>query len=419
MTLDTELTRTTALVRTAGACWGWVDGRDESQLALWSPQQRRLHLLNATAAAAWELVGQPLLIDDLVDGLAQTYQVSAEVVRADIEPVLHGLVAAGLLRDSDSPEHAGPPRPINLAQANERPLRSRTGNSGSTTIGPIRALDCPMLVDVHDPELFDALVPILDPLLDSEIDLRDDETCIRLSVRPQGSGWAVERNGVAATRAVGRGRALRAVLGEVNSAPLHERTNRVVLHSAGIEFGAAQRGSIVLFPGISNSGKSTLAAQLVVRGHGYITDEALAITCGSTWAQPFHKALCIEPSGHHAVANLEAAATQPRLSNTWDIDPRKLGGGYLSNGGEISSVVFPTYTEGAETALCVIEPLDALQRLIANAFDFTSAGPRAFETLLDIANNIPAYTLIHGGDGSQIEVLEATFGSSAQKPVAP
>ena len=405
MTADAALS--VSLQRSPDACWGVVAGAEEDQLVLWSPTERRLRVLNHTAASVWDLFERPQRQFELVEALAEAYGASPEMVESDVTVLVDELVEVGFLCDSAEVE----------LSIGEQAHNAATGviEPGMATIGPIGALGSSILVGVDDAELHQALSAILDPLATATNECWAGPE-IEISVVAADEELSVFRNGALRARSSNRDHILRSVLAEVNAAPLEHVRSAVVLHAAGAAFpGAAGSNgqSLVVFPGVSNAGKSTLVSQLCLRGHAYLTDEAVAIEVGSLEAQPFHKSICIESSAQQVLSELSEVLPRPLLSKTWDIDPRRVGSGRLAAADSIAALVFPKYSHGATTSLEAMQPFEALQRLIANAFDFASVGQPAFAALVQLANTVPAFALDHGGDGTQLDELEHRFGRTA------
>lgn len=76
-----------------------------------------------------------------------------------------------------------------------------------------------------------------------------------------------------------------------------ELTASVLLHTPLLGFHAAvveTPSGVMAFPGHSGLGKTTLAAAFLLRGHGYLSDEALAIDRHSGIASPFPRPLALE-----------------------------------------------------------------------------------------------------------------------------
>ena len=63
------------------------------------------------------------------------------------------------------------------------------------------------------------------------------------------------------------------------------------MHAGAIEW----RDRVVLLPGVSNAGKSTLVAGLVRAGARYLTDEAACLDHETLVVRPFPKAIALDP----------------------------------------------------------------------------------------------------------------------------
>ena len=379
--------------RSPHVCWGTM-GDD---LLLWSSDDRRLHVLNSTAANVWLLADEPTTIEAMVGELSRSYGIDAGHIVGDVAGLVERFLEAGLCVDAEAQELCPPPITVD-----DKPSKiDRT----ATLLGPFRALGVPLILDVDDELLRIELSRILDPLRDITIDLdaeQLDEYLIRLRVRCEDGIWNLTNNGRSVSRTSSRPNALRAVLSECNAAPLRVLQSAVVFHAAAADLG----DGLVLFPGVSNAGKSTLVTQLVLRGHEYLTDEAVAVDVDSLHAVPFHKSICIEEGSQHLVPELSPAAG---LTATWDVDPRTVGPGRLSPGGVIRAIVFPTFRADCATEVRPLEPFDVMQKLISNAFDFERVGQQAFDAIIRLANALPAYELTHAGGDGPLQTLENLF----------
>lgn len=379
--------------RSPRVCWGTI-GDD---LLLWSVDDRRLHVLNSTAANVWLLADEPTTVDAMVAELAYSYGIDAEQIADDVAGLVERFLDAGLCVDPDVVGLRPPPVPVDEV--------SWPIDRSAMHLGPFRAMGVPLFLEVDDELLRNELSRILDPLRDDTIDLSGDRSghLIGLRMVCEDGIWQLTSNGRSVSRTSSRPRALRAALSECNAAPLRMLRSAVVFHAAAADLG----DGLVLFPGVSNAGKSTLVTQLVRRGHEYLTDEAVAVGVDSLHAIPFHKAICIEEGSQHLLPELSPAAG---LTATWDVDPRTVGPGRLSPGGMIRAIVFPTFRAGGSTEVRPLEPFEVMQKLISNAFDFDRVGQPAFDAMIRLANALPAYEFAHAGGDGPLQTLENLFG---------
>jgi hypothetical protein len=64
--------------------------------------ERDVLALNGPAAQLWQLLAEPLTVDQAADRLAEVYEVAADVAAHDIAPVFEELVARGVLHQVES-----------------------------------------------------------------------------------------------------------------------------------------------------------------------------------------------------------------------------------------------------------------------------------------------------------------------------
>lgn len=384
-------------------------------LVLFSANDRRLHVLNPTAARVWDAMRSPRSFGELVADVAEEYGVSGVEIVDDVATLIERFDREGLC---DFRPTVG--RPIGTGPQSESRTDRESQGVNAERIGAVgapltlRALGVPVIMETDDVMLATELARVFAPLSVSSIDLDAQDDLARLQhivIEGADGWWHIRRNGVHVQTVASRGRAVRLAVAECNSAPLAVVEAAVVLHSSAVELG----GGVVLFPGVSNAGKSTLAAELLLRGHGYVTDEAAAVDVHSLAVRPFPKSICIEPGSQHLfpeeMSRRHGAGLSIDDGQPWDVDPRLIGAGRLSPGGPIAGVVFPVFDSDAEPSLRPVAPIEALRLLVANAFDFTSDGHRVFPALVRMAGALPCYVSVHRGGPQHLDQLESMFGS--------
>lgn len=404
MTRD-RVGRSTVITAASDVYSGVLDGR----LVLFSGKDRRLHVLNDTAQAIWRDLGVGRTLRGLIGVVADEYDVDESSIAEDVETLVHTLSDAGLCHlSSDEVVRGGVPSRSSWSPRQHARVVPRLVPSGASIIGPIRALGVPVTVETDDALLrldlarvFDSLRPQADDLEEPHLDASHQH----VSITALEGRWVIRRNNVKVTTVTTRPAVIRAVVAECNSAPLAHIDDAVVLHAAGLDMG---RG-VVLFPGVSNAGKSTLAAQLLRRGCAYLSDEAVALELESLRARPYTKALALEPASQDLFPELIGGLDG---SETLDVDPRTIGAGRLSSGGPVAAIVFPRFDPDANAQLVPLEPIAALRQLVANAFDFGHVGQGAFDALARAADLLPCYALTHRGGHEHLDQLEVMFGDA-------
>lgn len=392
-----------------------LSGHVGDHYVLFNLNDRQLHVLNITGAAAWDRLDCASTTSGLASQLARDFGVAANDIRSDLDGLLALFRQSGLCVTADDGatldqrSGVGSDETVHLPNPALMPQIARA----RSLLGPFMALSIPVTVAVGDDALARDLDQILDPLRCRLEDFDAAEIAIEIVVDApslersavDATGremWVVQVSGKPPQRFRSRDRVIRQVVAEVNGTPLEHLDNAVVFHAAAAEFDPG----VVLFPGVSNAGKSTLITQLIHRGHSYVTDEAAMVPIGSNQVEAFPKSITIEPASQIVIEGL-IPGFRPGTS-TVDLDPRLIGQGILSRGGPIAAMIFPTYRPNVTTELTALNSFEAFQALLANAFVFDRAGQCAFDTIVELANEIPAFALDHGGDADHLDVIEQT-----------
>jgi len=255
-------------------------------------------------------------------------------------------------------------------------------------------------------DLIQDLHRVLNPLRDSERLINVGSTSfVHLEVtEAPNSGWRLHRNGRLVSTTTSATTLRQGVLASVNAGAIEALSRSVGFHAGAVEF---PKG-VVVFPGVSNAGKSTLVTQLLQRGHRYLTDEASAIGVESGEVMPFTKSLCIDLGGRQLFPELAPVDRVP--TRTWDVDPSAIGTGIFGSGGPPIAFVFPRYQPGAAVRCERLSGSNALVRLLENSFDFHASGAEGAAMLLELAEKVPCFALTHSGQREHLEMLEGQFG---------
>ncbi|MGH9085716.1 MAG: hypothetical protein ACRDYW_09710, partial [Acidimicrobiales bacterium] len=98
----------------------------------------------------------------------------------------------------------------------------------------------------------------------------------------------------------------------INLGALEAEPDRLHLHAAAV----VRDGKALVISAPRETGKTTTLTRLVLRGWGYISDEALSIDATADEVRGFPKPLSIKPSGRHLVPELTE-----HLAPAADLDP--------------------------------------------------------------------------------------------------
>lgn len=377
--------RPVAIKPTSHVCWGVV----EENLLLFNMGDRRLHVLNNTAAMVWAMADGTTTIDSLIELLSAEYQMTTTEIEDDVREVTARLIESGLCCYIDDDDDAWTPLSMPSPEGVELPDFTEDGN-----IGPYNAMGVAVGISVADRVLRTELERVLAPLADPSMDTATANGRLVYHIDVDELGFNLRANDDYLARGTTRPLALRALLTDMNSGAIGSIDDALVLHAAAAEI----RGSIIVMPGVSNSGKSTLVAQLCERGASYLTDEAVAVGHDGIAVRPFAKSICVERGSQQKLASLLPAGESPARGAIWDIDPREIGPGLISTGGNINGLVFPIYRPHTPTPVFrKMARIETMHRLLANSFDFSAVGQPAFAVLIRLANLVDAYELAHGG----------------------
>lgn len=359
-----------------------LDGDAGGVPVLFTPTDRRLHVLNETAAAVWRSLDDPTTFGELADDLAIAFGASPSVVRRDLERTLDQFVADGLV---GAPEPAPSPR--------TRPDRP----DGAVAIR-VRAIESVIDVIVEPGPVAGAVADILASLA------TDGPADAWIHAGPDiGGMWRVTTS-VGGDQRVGTamGTVLR-IAGEVNNVGVVGARGHLVLHAGAV----VRDGRAIVLPGSSNRGKSTLTMALLRSGLGYLTDEAAAIDA-SGYCLPFAKAIALDPGSFSLFPDLRPDGAGSELDaqihrREWHIAPDRVGP--VAEAAPVEAIVCPHWRAGATTRVARVSATEALHSLLSDAFDFTAGGQGVFDILTDLVSRVPVYRLGYGDLDDAVRVV--------------
>lgn len=346
---------------------GTVDG----QRVLFNSHDRRLHVLNPSAASLWDALRHPTTVATVTAELAHGYGVDPATIRVEVERTLDRFVADGLAGDRSPaavPVPADPPR--------------RPTSAAATTIA---ALGASVAIHLDGPMVTAAIEKATAPLRTAA---RGTDAWIALD-EANGS-WIVTSNLGTHARTGSRLAGVLRVISEINAVAVAARPDHLVLHAGAV----ARGGRAVVLPGSSNRGKSTLTTALVRAGYEYLTDEAAAIDSHGV-VQSFAKSIALDPGSFGLFPDLAPepanAVEKVMAGREWHVDPARLGD--VANASPVAAIVCPSWRAGSTTRCARIAGTEAVHSLLGDAFDFTAGGPDVFAILVDLVESVPVYRL--------------------------
>ncbi len=383
---------------------------------VYDQDRRHSFRLNRTAGLLLDRCDGQSRVGDVVAELARAFAVDPDQVATQLRRTVDAFVADGLVEDPSRGARAlalelhrawGPPPPPAGSAATE------AGRDAGPDLDADPATEMNLDVASDRPAAWRRVLDLLvrftadDPELAAELDrvfgsLPDDPAPHRTAVDRRrwyhlsrtGSGSIEIRQG---TRQVGgatsAGAALSFTQWHLNREAVAGALDRVLLHAGAVRLDG---GGLVLLPGQSNAGKSTLVAGLVRAGRGYVTDELIGLDPGTVVATGYRKAISLDPGAWDLFPDVEPASSGTRPE--WLIDPTRLHPDALAGDdrGEVSLVVFPRFQDGAATEAEPLSPAQALVELIRHDPAPDPLDPAAFDTLTELVRRTPAYRLTTG-----------------------
>ncbi len=273
-------------------------------------------------------------------------------------------------------------------------LQLRLPNALVTIRGAVPAEVADALVDLTDPRLH------LDPsAVAVTLDVVGHHGTWTVHERP-GTGDGGSRPGSVPTGPHAAD-LLDTIVARLNRLAFAADPDRLHLHAAGVEVD----GDGVLLGGPSGSGKSTVAAALVRRGAGYLTDEAVTLLPGSRTAFAYPKPLTLKGTS----IDLQRGSASGPL----DLVVADNGRAHLRAGGfgRVVPFVVPAvvvllrHSPVDEPTLSPIQAAQAGNGLLADSIDAARLGPGALEVVAAVLSGCTCWELEYGDASEAAELI--------------
>ena len=412
------------------------------EVVVHDPAASRSWRLNRTAGIILDRCDGRTDVAQVVTELAAAFGVDPGQVGRQVTTALGSFAADGLVPGPDG-DDAAPPGRTGTARGgpDETPGGEDRTDAPSRSGGRTwrRALDVAVSVESDEPRCAAEVERVFGSLPTDVGGEAAGGPATRLAYRlrvDDGATIDIQLDG----RSVGGANSVAAALSyaqwHLNQEVIAHSSDRALLHA-----GAVRRpgGGLVVLPGQTNAGKSTLTAGLVRAGWGYLTDELVGITPGTGEAGGYRKALSLDPGAWPLFPEAAPASTptrtdaapaepaQPGASpapgpdgptpGEWLVDPRALHPDALDGPpqGEVVLVVFPRFETGAVTAAESLSPARALVELLRHRVGGDPIDPAEFDTLVDLARRVPTFVLTTGGLSPAVERV-ATLATPGAHP---
>ena len=177
----------------------------------------------------------------------------------------------------------------------------------------------------------------------------------------------------------------------ISSALLLARSGRALLHSAAV---VAPSGGAWLLIGDTHSGKTTTTLNLVIAGHGFLSDDHVVIRRRTATGEPLVE-------GWPRIFHVDEGWMRGEITGRRvDFDPATLPPERWQRTTPLDGLLFPTVEPDLPTSMVPLTPADALARMVRQSPWFLAdrAGAPAVLDLLRDAARCPAFALRLGRD---------------------
>ncbi len=352
---------------------------------LFRSADKHVFILNPTADWIWQAMAEGFSFDDLVEQLAEHFQISRSTARSDIVEQLNQWAVLGLnprpaeQKKDRQPVAAAEPiklDTIRFAQNAQYSLQY-SFHFGSAVI---TLTDYTSDLAVHFGLLLSGLPATEIKESNSQITLFKDANEYVISC----NGVELERTGFELA-AVGR------VVQAIIEAGYPQAIWMAFMHASA----GSLNGYGVVFPGIGGSGKSTLMAALTASGWTYWCDDTVPVDVhGRAGAVPLRP--CLKSGSWEVLRSfypdLDTLPVYQRCDKEVRYLPLKHERKNCRSMLPVHALVFPAYTPGCSQKLCSLTPVEGLQRLI-KAQSWISPDPDRTAAMIDWLGTIPTYSL--------------------------
>lgn len=159
----------------------------------------------------------------------------------------------------------------------------------------------------------------------------------------------------------------------------------------------AHDGRAVLLPGRPGAGKSTTSTALLLRGLGYLSDEAAPVRTDLR-VRPYPKPVVIGRGSWPSVPGAEAGVIPlaGHEMDAWWMDPTGWGSEVVTEPLVVGAVLAPQYRAGAELHVEELSRAEATAVLASNTFNMEDHGINGIERVAALTASIPLLRLTFG-----------------------
>jgi hypothetical protein len=361
----------------------------DNHLVVFRPADKRLFILNPTAAWIWKAVAEGFKTSEIIKLLAEHFHISTEDAERDVHAVL----------DQWSEYSLEPSQPNKETKHLATPTSSMRGMSPGNKMLPANAQinfqgnyyygQSSFTLTDYTPDL----EPYFSPLLTTLKTADKENPKNKIAIFKDSNEYVVLSENIELERTSNQLVAIGRVIQEMVESGYPDTTWMAFIHGSA---GALDDHGVV-FPGIGGSGKSTLMAALSQTGWEYWCDDMVPVDIQKRVA-PVPLSHCIKSGSWDVLAPYYKGFEKLPVFIRSDKEVRYLvpspAQPHFSETKPVHSLVFPLYTPGKPQRLLPISPVEGLQRLV-EAQSWISPDPAHAEEMINWISTVPIYTLVY------------------------
>jgi hypothetical protein len=218
------------------------------------------------------------------------------------------------------------------------------------------------------------------------------ESCVR--IHEHGSRYSLHADDSPSALDLPLSKILVLLMEEVTKALIIRFDAGVVLHAAAV----GHKGISILMPGVTGSGKSSLAAWLVANGFHYLTDEIAILTDAGTIVG-FPRALVIKPGAAESVQTFPGFDESKSIECDSHLLRLPTDAKIETGARTVGLLVIPSYQPGTEARIESLPPGETALRLVACNLNAKNLKRGGFESITALSRQVPAVLFHFGGFG--------------------
>jgi len=185
--------------------------------------------------------------------------------------------------------------------------------------------------------------------------------------------------------------------------------DHLLFHAAVLE----KDGTTIVFPGEAGSGKTTLAAALMIHGCRFFSDEIAVLNVESLCVSPLPLPMSIKPGSVGPLSRYYAGLSKRPVHQRADGKKVRYLSPLVSNLTEtfevsapVNYIVFPKYREGAENRLNMLDKFETMQRLAMTGSSNRDINKKDVEAMIALVEKSPCYEIVYSDLSEAVALLE-------------